>query len=59
MTILLVIIAILLGVGGAFTLTPATLGTGIIAGACLLAIVARIVQANSQHAQIMRALKRE
>lgn len=54
MTALLVIAAILLGCVGALFLSQATTGVGIIAFACLLAILARITQASDHH-QAQRA----
>lgn len=49
MTILLVVGAVLLGLAGLLELSQATLGVGLIALACLLAILARIEQATRQH----------
>jgi hypothetical protein len=45
-TILLVILAVLVGCGGLLFLSNATAGVGIIAFGCLLAILARIAQAS-------------
>lgn len=42
---------------GLLMLTQATLGVGIIAMACLAAILARIAQAAGHHSQLMRALR--
>ena len=57
MTVLLVIVALLVAGIGLFMLTQATVGVGLIAGACLLAILARIAQASSQHAGLRKLLE--
>jgi len=54
MIIFLIIVALLAGLIGFFYLTQATIGVGIICGACLLAIIARIVQASDQHAEMIQ-----
>ncbi len=59
MTILLVIIALLVAFVGALFLTEATMGVGIICGACFLAILARITQASSQHEKLMKKIESE
>ena len=46
-------IALLVGVVGGCYLNQATLGAGLIAGACFLAILARIAQAHNQHLELM------
>jgi hypothetical protein len=53
--VLLVLGAAAIGVTGSTHLTRATAGVGIIAGACLVAIIARVVQADVQHTEMMRA----
>lgn len=52
----IMLVAIIVGLVGAFSLTQPTLGVGLLAGGCLLGIVARIAQADSQHKQQMQAL---
>lgn len=42
----LVVFALIAAVIGVAQLTPATIGVGLIAGACFLAILARLVQAE-------------
>ena len=49
MSILLTVSALLAGVAGGCYLNQATLGVGLIGGACFLAILARIAQADNQH----------
>lgn len=63
--ILLIVIALmtaavglLLVVGGPTIGIGAPLGLGVIGGACLFAVLSRIVQAGAHHAEIMAALKR-
>ncbi len=52
MVILLVILAfVAIGIG-LFTLTQATMGVGILAVGCFLAILARIAQASHHHNEI-------
>ena len=46
---LLVVVAILAGGAGVMSLSQATLGVGLVAAGCLLAICARITQAHEQH----------
>lgn len=56
MSQLLILAAIIACVVGILYLSQATLGVGILAAACLLAILARISQAHSQAGQQMKAL---
>lgn len=56
MIVFLVMVAIAGGIVGGFLLSQATLGVGMIAGACLLAIIARIYQAAKQHEDQMLTL---
>jgi len=49
MSIFLVILGLLVVLGGILSLTQATLGVGLIAIGCLLAILARLAQAEAQH----------
>lgn len=51
MHVVLVIVAVLVGLLGAGSLSPATMGVGIVCGGCLLAILARIAQASAHHAE--------
>jgi len=53
MTFLLVLLALILAAIGAMTLTQATMGVGFVAGACLLAIFARMHQA-ADHRRSLR-----
>lgn len=54
MTMLLVILAILIALGAVLNLTQATVGVGLMALACLVAIFARLAQATVQHAELKR-----
>jgi hypothetical protein len=49
MSIFLVILGLLVVLGGILSLTQATLGVGLIAIGCFLAILARLAQAEVQH----------
>jgi len=51
-------IAVLFMLGGALSLTNATLGVGSICAACLFAIFARIAQAGAHHRAVLAALQR-
>lgn len=51
----LVIVALLVALGGALTLSAATTGVGLFAAACLIAILARLAQSSRQHQDVMRA----
>lgn len=42
---------------GVLFLSQATIGVGLIAVGCFLAIIGRIIQAGAQHTAVMRALK--
>ena len=52
MSVLLRIVALVVGFVGLANLTEATKGVGIICGACLLAIFARMAQASEHHDEI-------
>ena len=52
MTPLLVVVSLLVAAVGALLLSQATMGVGVIAGAILLAIYARINQAHEHHASL-------
>lgn len=54
MPVLLVLVAVLAGLAGLVTLSQATMGVGMMAAACLCAILARMAQAHAQHAALMR-----
>ena len=49
----LVVLALLAGIVGFMFLSQATTGVGIIALACLVAILARVVQAAEQHKELL------
>ena len=49
----LVFLACIIAIGGFFFLSEATVGVGIMAAACLFAILARIAQAAEYHAELM------
>ncbi len=51
------IFALLLAIAGALTLSEATTGVGLLCGACLLGILARLAQASTHHRQLLRALE--
>lgn len=53
--VLLLVLAMVSLVFGAFSLTNATLGVGAIAGACAFGIMARIVQADAHHKAVVKA----
>ncbi len=44
-------------IAGALTLSEATTGVGLLCGACLLGILARLAQASTHHRQLLRALE--
>jgi hypothetical protein len=54
---LLVIGALIAAAMGGLSLSNATEGVGFLAGACLLAIFARMAQSSRQHRDIMRTLR--
>jgi len=54
--ILLVLLALLIGPAGFMLLSNATTGVGVIALACLFAILARIAQAAEQHKELKNLL---
>jgi hypothetical protein len=58
MTVLMVVLALLAGLGGFTSLSQATMGVGIICIGCLLAILGRIAQAAEQHRDIKTLLER-
>ena len=45
--VFLIAVSVLVLIGGALTLSQATMGVGLVAVACYLAILARLVQANA------------
>ena len=49
MTVFLVVISLLVVVIGALSLSKATMGVGMIAIGCFIAILARLAQAADQH----------
>jgi hypothetical protein len=53
-SIVLLLIALVVAALGFVSLTQATMGVGLIAVACLLGIIARIMQATAFHTEIMR-----
>lgn len=52
----LVVLALLGGIMGFMFLSQATTGVGIIAFACLIAILARVAQAAEQHKELLAKL---
>ena len=56
MVAVLVVLACIGAVAGFLSLSEATSGVGILAACCFVAIVARIIQASSQHTALMRAI---
>lgn len=54
--VLMVILSALAAIVGAASLSNATAGVGGLAFACLLAIFARIAQAGTQHAALMKSV---
>lgn len=56
--VVLLILALLFVFGGALSLSNATAGVGVVAMGCFLAICARIAQAGTQHAALLRAVER-
>jgi len=54
MSIVLVIFAIIAAIAGFFTLSEATMGVGILCSACLLGILARIVQASKHQSELLK-----
>lgn len=57
MDILLVVVALIGAALGGLSLSQATMGVGFLAGACLLAILARMVQASHHHSRAMQVLE--
>jgi hypothetical protein len=57
MGILLVVVAILVAIAAFLNLSQATLGVGLMAFACFLAIFARMVQADNQHRELRQLLR--
>ena len=56
MYIFLAILGLIVGFIGLMSLSQATLGVGIIAFGCFLAILARIVQADKHTAKLLKQL---
>jgi hypothetical protein len=56
MDIFLVVVSIIVGVFGFFSLSQATMGIGIICGACLLGILARIAQASKHQEELINEI---
>lgn len=56
MIIFLIVLGLLAVVVGSNMLTQATLGVGVICGACFLLILARIAQAHEQHKDLLKRL---
>lgn len=54
MSIVLMIVATLAVLFGAFSLSQATMGVGIITIGCFIAILARLAQASQHHREAMR-----
>ena len=52
MAIVLIVLSLFVAFFGLLTLSNATLGVGVMAGACLLAILARIAQAHQHHREL-------
>lgn len=50
-------VSLLVGAVGLVFLSQATMGTGLIAGACLLAVYTRILQASIYHHEHMDAIE--
>ena len=57
LAVLFGLIAVAVGLDGMGSLTQATLGVGTLAGACLLAVFARLFQASAHHSEVMQALR--
>jgi len=55
--IVLILVAVVAAIVGAGSLSNATVGVGLMAAACLLAIFARIAQAGTHHREVMFAIK--
>lgn len=53
----LVILALLAAVVGGLTMSQVSAGVGVLAGACLLAILARMAQASRQHRELVSLLR--
>mgnify|MGYP000669323674 CR=1 FL=1 len=53
---LLLVIAVFDAIAGSFSLGDATMGVGVIGLSCLAGILARIVQAQRQHNEMISAL---
>lgn len=56
--VLCLLAAVGAGLAGLLTMSEATTGDVLMAGACLLAILARIVQASHQHKDLLRVRDR-
>ena len=57
-TSILVVLAVLVSLLGLLALSQATTGVGLIAASCLLAIFARISQANHHHRKLISMLEK-
>jgi len=57
MHIVLIVIAILTAIAGALMLTQATMGVGVIAFGIFLVALARVVQAERHHSQLLNRLE--
>lgn len=55
---ILVALAVLVGVFGGLSLSQATMGAGLMAAACLLGILARMVQASHHQSELHALLLR-
>jgi hypothetical protein len=53
----MLILALTAGIFGLVSLSQATFGVGLLAGACLLAIVARYAQAEYHHRRLLHVLQ--
>ena len=56
MAVIFIFLALLLAVGGALSLTNATLGVGLIGLGAVCGILARLIQADAHHKETMRLL---
>jgi hypothetical protein len=53
MSVVLVVVSVIAALIGVVSLSNATMGVGFVAGACLLAILARIAQAGEHHRELL------
>lgn len=56
--VVLIVLSVLAGLVGLAYMTQATTGVGIICGACLLAIFARIAQASDHHRELKQLIQK-